>query len=55
MNGKIKPDEIEELCPECGHAFKTFVDRLLGKDADPNAHPISPCPACGCGQRDLDR
>jgi hypothetical protein len=54
MKDQKNADDVEALCPECGHAFKTFVDRLLREETDAGAHPAVPCPVCGCGQCHLD-
>jgi len=49
MKNEIDRAEVEALCPECGHAFKTYVDRLVGEKA-PETGPKKPtCPVCGCG------
>ena len=45
---KKKQDEVEALCPECGHAFKTFVDRLIHDDKNKKKQAVD-CPVCGCG------
>jgi C4-type Zn-finger protein len=45
--------EVEALCPECGHAFKAYVDRLVPEEKPDNSkRPVS-CPVCGCGQCDI--
>lgn len=40
----------EVICPECGHAFKSYMDRVL-RNGDEN-HPGRKleCPVCGCGE-----
>jgi len=43
-----KQDEVEALCPECGHAFKSFVDRLLHDEKSKEKQAVD-CPVCGCG------
>jgi len=43
-----KQEEVEALCPECGHAFKTFVDRLLHEEKSKEKQAAG-CPVCGCG------
>lgn len=43
-----KQDEVEALCPECGHAFKSFVDRLLHDEKSKEKQTLD-CPVCGCG------
>ena len=43
-------NEVEALCPECGHAFKKFVDRVIQSGQKlPEKHDIE-CPVCGCGE-----
>lgn len=45
-----KQDDVDALCPECGHAFKTYIDRIMHTDdtiAKKNQAPE--CPVCGCG------
>ena len=34
--------EVDALCPECGHGFKAYVDRLLvdGKSPDQVGTPL---------------
>ncbi|MBW1840880.1 MAG: hypothetical protein JRI75_03695 [Deltaproteobacteria bacterium] len=43
-------NEVEALCPECGHAFKTFMDRVLHEDRDAGEKEGADCPVCGCGE-----
>ena len=40
--------EVDALCPECGHAFKAYVDRILPGAADAPPRIEHPCPQCGC-------
>ncbi|MFP4474465.1 MAG: hypothetical protein ACLFOY_02830 [Desulfatibacillaceae bacterium] len=47
QNGR---EERDALCPECGHAFKTFVDRVIQGEDDTEANHLSQCPVCGCGE-----
>ncbi len=43
-------NEVEALCPECGHAFKSHMDRIIkGEDAARKEENIE-CPVCGCGE-----
>jgi C4-type Zn-finger protein len=42
-------NEHDALCPECGHAFKVFVDRLLENPED-DIKLHADCPVCGCGE-----
>ena len=47
-------EEMDALCPECGHAFKAFVDRLVGGAAEkPQKEPVD-CPVCGCHECKLN-
>ena len=42
--------EVEALCPECGHAFKQHIDRIInGGQKMPSNQDIE-CPVCGCGE-----
>jgi len=43
-------NEVEALCPECGHAFKSYMDRVIkGEDTTREEKNIE-CPVCGCGE-----
>ena len=42
---KKKQEEVEALCPECGHAFKTFVDKLLHEEKRKEKQALD-CPVC---------
>ena len=42
--------EVDGLCPECGHAFKAHIDRVLGDDKNADQRVEEPCPVCGCGE-----
>ena len=42
--------EVEALCPECGHGFKTYMDRVIGRDDAGREKTDMECPVCGCGQ-----
>ncbi len=42
--------EIEALCPECGHAFKAYVDRIFPDQNKDRSHKTIDCPVCGCGE-----
>jgi hypothetical protein len=43
-------EEVDSLCPECGHAFKVHVDRILADEKSFDQHIEEPCPVCGCGE-----
>jgi hypothetical protein len=45
-----KQEEVDALCPECGHGFKAYVDRVLADGNRPDQHIDEPCPVCGCGE-----
>jgi uncharacterized C2H2 Zn-finger protein len=44
-----KQDEVDALCPECGHAFKTYIDRIMHVDDTKTKKQSPECPVCGCG------
>ncbi len=47
---EMEKEKVEALCRECGHGFKVFVDRVVGKDDQKSALAETiPCPVCGCG------
>jgi len=47
---KQENEEVDALCPECGHAFKAYVDRVLADDKGYGQGIQEPCPVCGCGE-----
>ena len=51
MNGSDEKNDSQKkydsLCPECGHAFEAYVDRLIGKGGARETKVE--CPVCGCG------
>jgi len=53
MEDEIQQDEKQEvdaLCPECGHAFKAYVDRVIGGGPESELKKEIACPVCGCGE-----
>jgi hypothetical protein len=42
-------EEVDALCPECGNAFKLYVDRIIADGKEPEKRVKEPCPVCGCG------
>ncbi len=46
-------NEFEALCPECGHAFKAYMDRVLQPEPLASAMKHIECPVCGCGECNL--
>lgn len=47
-NSYNQNEEVDALCRECGHAFKTYVDRLLPEENPVGEKPKTECPVCGC-------
>ena len=47
----LEKEEVEALCRECGHGFKAYMDRVIGKDEPKSelAETIT-CPVCGCNE-----
>ncbi|NNK86393.1 MAG: hypothetical protein HKO91_12675 [Desulfobacterales bacterium] len=43
-------NEVDSLCPECGHAFKTHIDRIIQSEEDISKEENIDCPVCGCGE-----
>lgn len=43
------PKEVEALCKECGHGFKTYTDRVLAAEKAPRNNKAIEGPVCGCG------
>jgi len=41
-------EEVDALCKECGHAFKSYVDRLLSGGDTATEDKKVECPVCGC-------
>ncbi len=41
-------EEVDALCPECGQAFKAFVDRLVPATDPADQKNDIHCPVCGC-------
>jgi hypothetical protein len=49
-------NEVDALCPECGHAFKRYIDRVTSRDdAEPVVERTTECPVCGCGNCRIGR
>ncbi len=42
--------EVDSLCPECGHAFKTYMDRIIKSKEDTSKEENIDSPVCGCGE-----
>ena len=55
MTSKENTDQEERdaLCPECGHAFKAYVDRIIPEGKKSDMKQKFECPVCGCGQCDI--
>ena len=54
-NEEIEQAEVDALCRECGHAFKTYVDRVLPSDKDTEKKQAVACPVCGCGECNIGK
>jgi len=46
-------EEVDALCPECGHAFKKYIDRVVSSDTESEVAEKVECPVCGCGECDI--
>jgi hypothetical protein len=50
-NEQQNQEEVDGLCPECGHGFKSYLDRVLGEDVrESELKKTLTCPVCGCGE-----
>jgi hypothetical protein len=43
-------EEVDALCPECGHSFKVHMDRVFPPDGKGLRRQEVKCPVCGCGE-----
>ncbi|MDY6791144.1 MAG: hypothetical protein SWH54_07740 [Thermodesulfobacteriota bacterium] len=43
-------NEVDALCPECGHAFKSHMDRVIKGEKGNRKQEKIECPVCGCGE-----
>ena len=50
MRDEDTETEVEALCPECGNAFKLYVDRVIADNDTQDRKIKEPCPVCGCGE-----
>lgn len=55
QNQREEGEEVDALCPECGHAFKRYVDRLVDGTGESGLKDKIECPVCGCGECDIVR
>ena len=55
MEKDEKKEDVDALCPECGHGFKVFVDRILANGNEDSRHIEKPCPVCGCGNCEIGK
>ena len=46
-------EDLDALCPECGHAFATYVNRIVPGDRENEMDEKVKCPVCGCGECDI--
>ncbi len=54
-NEEYEQEEVDALCRECGHAFKTYVDRVLSPNKDTEESQPIACPVCGCGECNIGK
>lgn len=50
MEEKEREQEVDALCPECGNAFKLFVDRIIPSVGETTEDEHIECPVCGCAK-----
>ncbi|MCP4368228.1 MAG: hypothetical protein GY797_09005 [Deltaproteobacteria bacterium] len=43
-------NEVDSLCPECGHAFKTYMGKIIKGEEDTGKEKNIDCPVCCCGE-----
>jgi rubredoxin len=55
QSGREEQEEVDALCPECGHAFKKYVDRLVSGTRESGLDEKIECPVCGCGKCEIIR
>jgi len=49
-NRKDEKQEVDALCPECGHAFAAYVNRIVPESRESEMAQKVKCPVCGCGE-----
>ena len=54
-NQERQKEEVDALCPECGHAFKKYIDRVVNNGSESDLAEKIDCPVCGCGECDIIR
>jgi DNA-directed RNA polymerase subunit RPC12/RpoP len=54
-NEDIEQEEVDALCRECGHAFKTYVDRMILPEKKTEKSQAITCPVCGCGECNIGK
>jgi len=50
-----KEKAVEALCTECGHAFKSFMDRVIHDEKGSTENKALEFPVCGCGDCKIGR
>jgi hypothetical protein len=53
MKDEEERQEVDALCPDCGHGFKAYVDRVVGDEKKSKLQKGTKCPVCGCGECDV--
>jgi hypothetical protein len=48
-------EEVDALCSECGHAFKKYIDKVVGNSTKSDLAEKVRCPVCGCGECEIIR
>ena len=48
-------EEVDALCPECGHAFKVHMDRVFPDKERLEGRAATECPMCGCGNCEIGK
>ncbi len=54
-NEDIEQEEVDALCRECGHAFKTHIDRIIPPEKTTKESQAITCPVCGCGECNIGK
>ena len=54
-NDDIEQEEVDALCRECGHAFKTHIDRIIPPEKTTKESQAITCPVCGCGECNIGK
>lgn len=47
-NDEQEQEARDALCPNCGHGFHVYLERLAPETRAATPHPPAECPRCGC-------